>query len=141
MPNQIKKSAQELLENAQVILESLEGTLFRLYVSYDQCDLSDDKTRAMMSVCIMLANGALEDIESASAKTKLNISMFIRQSHGIVIMLDELFQNVEKSLKNEVKIPSVVKNIYAEYAGKTAETIPGAIKECKTDSKQIGCTK
>ncbi|PPB87203.1 hypothetical protein [Acinetobacter soli] len=90
MPNQIKKSAQELLENAQVILESLEGTLFRLYVSYDQCDLSDDKTRAMMSVCIMLANGALEDIESASAKTKLNISMFIRQSHGIVIMLDEL---------------------------------------------------
>ena len=90
MPNQIKKSAQELLENAQVILESLEGTLFRLYVSYDQCDLSDDKTRAMMSVCIMLANGALEDIKSASAKTKLNISMFIRQSHGIVIMLDEL---------------------------------------------------
>ncbi len=54
---------------------------------------------------------------------------------------DKLFQNVEKSLKNEVKIPSVVKNIYAEYAGKTAETIPGAIKECKTDSKQIGCTK
>lgn len=90
MPNQIKKSAQELLENAQVILESLEGTLFRLYVSYDQCDLSDDKTRAMMSVCTMLANGALEDIESASAKTKLNISMFIRQSYGIVIMLDEL---------------------------------------------------
>lgn len=90
MPNQIKKSAQELLENAQVILESLEGTLFRLYISYDQCDISDDKTRAMMSVCIMLANGALEDIESASAKTKLNISMFIRQSHGIVIMLDEL---------------------------------------------------
>ncbi|MCO8115630.1 hypothetical protein NI465_15870 [Acinetobacter lwoffii] len=86
----VSKTAQELLENAQVIFESLEGALFRLYVSYDQCDLSDDKTKAMMSVCGMLANGALEDIESASAKTKSNISLFVSQATGILVMLDEL---------------------------------------------------
>jgi len=90
MSNQINKTAQGLLENAQVILESLEGSLFRLYVSYDQCNLSDDKTKAMMSVCGMLANGALEDIESASAKTKSNISLFVSQATGILVMLDEL---------------------------------------------------
>lgn len=86
----VSKTAQELLENAQVIFESLEGALFRLYVSYDQCNLSDDKAKAMMSVCGMLANGALEDIESASAKTKSNISLFVSQATGILVMLDEL---------------------------------------------------
>lgn len=86
----VSKTAQELLENAQVIFESLEGALFRLYVSYDQCGLSDDKTKAMMSVCGMLANGALEDIESASAKTNSNISLFVSQATGILVMLDEL---------------------------------------------------
>ena len=90
MSNQIKKTAQDLLENAQVILESLEGSLFRLYISYDQCSLSDDKAKAMISVCEVLANGALEDIESASVKTKLNISMFVNQAHGILVMLNEL---------------------------------------------------
>ena len=90
MSNQINKTAQDLLENAQVILESLQGSLFRLYVSYDQCDLSEDKAKAMMSVCGMLANGALEDIESASAKTKLNISMFVNQATGILVTLEEL---------------------------------------------------
>ena len=34
MPNQINKTAQNFLENSQVIIESLEGTLLRLYVSY-----------------------------------------------------------------------------------------------------------
>lgn len=86
----VSKTAQELLENAQVIFESLEGALFRLYVSYDQCNLSDDKTKAMMSVCEMLANGALEDIENASAKTEVNISLFVSQATGILVMLDEL---------------------------------------------------
>nr|WP_315280329.1 hypothetical protein [uncultured Acinetobacter sp.] len=90
MGDLVSKTAQDLLENAQIIFESLEGALFRLYVSYDQCDLSDDKAKAMMSVCGMLANGALEDIESASAKTKVNISMFVRQATGILVMLDEL---------------------------------------------------
>ena len=90
MPNQINKTAQDLLENAQVILESLEGSLFRLYVSYDQCDLSKDKAKAMMSVCGMLANNALENIESASTKTKLNISMFVSQATGILVTLEEL---------------------------------------------------
>lgn len=86
----VSKTAQQLLENAQVIFESLEGALFRLYVSYDQCNLSDDKTKAMMSVCEMLANGALEDIENASAKTEVNISLFVSQATGILVMLDEL---------------------------------------------------
>lgn len=90
MPNQINKTAADLLENAQVYLESLEGLLLRLHVSYDQCSLSDDKAKAMMSVCGMLANGALEDIESASAKTKLNISMFITQANGILYTIEEL---------------------------------------------------
>ena len=90
MSNQINKTAQDLLENAQVILESLEGSLLRLFVSYDQCSLSDDKAKAMMSVCGMLANGALEDIESASVKTKLNISMFVNQATGILVTLEEL---------------------------------------------------
>lgn len=86
----VSKTAQELLENAQVILESLEGALLRLYVSYDQCDLSDNKAKAMMSVCEMLANGALEDIESASAKTKISLSTYITQAHGIAVVLSEL---------------------------------------------------
>lgn len=90
MSNQINKTAQDFLENAQVILESLEGSIFRLYVSYDQCDLSNDKAKAMMSVCGMLANSALEDIESASAKTKLNISMFVSQATGVLVTLEEL---------------------------------------------------
>jgi len=90
MPNQINKTAQNHLEDAQVNLESLEGSLLRLFVSYGQCELSEDKAKAMMSVCGMLANGALEDIESASEKTKLNISMFITQATGIVVMLEEL---------------------------------------------------
>jgi len=54
---------------------------------------------------------------------------------------EKLVKNAEKSLKNEVKIPTVVKNVYAEYAGKTAEKIPGAVKECKENTKQVGCTK
>ena len=41
MPNQINKTAQNFLENSQVIIESLEGTLLRLYVSYEQHDISD----------------------------------------------------------------------------------------------------
>jgi hypothetical protein len=90
MPNQINKTAADLLENAQVYLESLEGLLLRLHVSYDQCSLSDDKAKAMMSVCEVLANGALEDIESASGKTKLNISMFITQANGILYTIEEL---------------------------------------------------
>ena len=90
MPNQINKTAQDLLENAQVNLESLEGLLLQLFVSYDQHNLSDDKAKAMMSVCEVLANGALEDIESASAKTKLYISAYIDLANGILVMLDEL---------------------------------------------------
>ena len=90
MPNQINKTAQELLENAQVYLESLEGSLLNLYTSYDQRNLSNDKAKAMLSVCEILANGALEDIEGASNKTKLNISMFINQATGILVMLEEL---------------------------------------------------
>lgn len=84
------KTAQDLLENAQVIFESLEGSLLRLFVSYGQCDLSEDKAKAMISVCEMLANGALEDIESASAKTKVDIQAYITQAYGIVVMLEEL---------------------------------------------------
>lgn len=90
MPNQIKKTAQDHLEDAQVNLESLEGSLLRLFVSYGQCDLSEDKAKAMISVCEMLANGALEDIESASAKTKVDIRAYITQAYGIVIMLEEI---------------------------------------------------
>ena len=91
MPKSIPtKTAQDHLEDAQVNLESLEGSLFRLYISYDQCDLLEDKAKAVMSVCGILANGALEDIESASVKTKLNISMFASQALGISVMLDEL---------------------------------------------------
>ena len=90
MPNQINKTAQELLQNAQVIFESLEGALLRLFVSYGQCGLSEDKAKAMISVCEMLANGALEDIESASAKTKVDIQAYITQAYGIVIMLEEI---------------------------------------------------
>lgn len=90
MSNQINKTAQDLLENAQVYLESLEGSLLRLYTSYDQCGLSDDRAKAVMSVCGILANGALEDIENASVKTKLNISMFVSQATGILVTLEEL---------------------------------------------------
>lgn len=92
MPNKSiqTKIAQDFLENAKVYLESLEGSLLRLFVSYDQCDLSDDKAKAMMSVCEMLANGALEDIESASAKTKFDLSIYITRAHGIAVMLSEL---------------------------------------------------
>lgn len=84
------KTAQNHLEAAQVNLESLEGLLLQLFVSYGQHDLSDDKAKAMMSVCEVLANGALEDIESASAKTKLYISAYIDLANGILVMLDEL---------------------------------------------------
>ena len=90
MPNQINKTAQNFLENSQVILESLEGTLLRLHTSYGQCALSDDKAKAMLSVCEVLANGALEDIESASVKTKLYISAYIDLANGIVVTIDEL---------------------------------------------------
>ena len=90
MPNQINKTAQDLLENAQVYLESLESVLLRLHTSYGQCALSDDKAKAMLSVCEVLANGALEDIESASVKTKLYISAYIDLANGIVVTIDEL---------------------------------------------------
>jgi len=50
-------------------------------------------------------------------------------------------KGAEKLLKTEDTIAPVAKNIYAEYAGKTAEQIPSAVKECKENSKQIGCTK
>ena len=90
MPNQINKTAQDFLENAQVILESLEGSIFRLYVSYDQHDISDAKAKAMLSVCEMLASAALEDIESASAKTILDISMIVSRATGILYTLEEL---------------------------------------------------
>ena len=43
-----------------------------------------------MSVCEVLANGVLEDIESASAKTKLDISAYVKLAFGISVMLDEL---------------------------------------------------
>ena len=91
MPKSISnKTAQDFLENAQVILESLEGLLLQTFVSYDQYDLSDDKAKAMLSVCEVLANGALEDIESASVKTKLYISAYIDLANGIVVTIDEL---------------------------------------------------
>lgn len=90
MPNQINKSAQDFLENSQVILKSLEGTLLRLYVSYDQHDISNDKAKAMLNVCEVLASAALEDIESASAKTILNISMIVNLATGILYTLEEL---------------------------------------------------
>ena len=90
MPNQINKTAANHLEDAQVYLESLESVLLRLYTSYDQCDLSDDKAKAMLSVCEVLANGALEDIESASAKTILDISMIVNLATGILYTLEEL---------------------------------------------------
>lgn len=91
MPKSISnKTAQDFLENSQVILESLEGTLLRTFISYDQCELSDDKTKALLSVCGILANGALEDIESASAKTKFDLSTYTTQAHGIAVMLSEL---------------------------------------------------
>ena len=91
MPKSISnKTAQDFLENAQVILESLEGSIFRLYVSYDQHDISDAKAKAMLSVCEMLASAALEDIESASAKTILDISMIVSRATGILYTLEEL---------------------------------------------------
>ena len=91
MPKSISnKTAQDFLENAQVILESLEGSIFRLYVSYDQHDISDAKAKAMLSVCEMLASAALEDIESASAKTILDISMIVNLATGILYTLEEL---------------------------------------------------
>lgn len=90
MPNQINKSAQNFLENSQVIIESLEGTLLRLYVSYDQHGISDDKAKAMIEVCETLASAALEDIESASAKTILDISMIVSLATGILYTLEEL---------------------------------------------------
>ena len=90
MPNQINKSAQDFLENSQVILKSLEGTLLRLYVSYDQHDISNDKAKAMLNVCEVLASAALEDIESASAKTILDISMIVNLATGILYTLEEL---------------------------------------------------
>lgn len=90
MPNQINKTAQNFLENSQVIIESLEGTLLRLYVSYDQHGISDDKAKAMLEVCETLASAALEDIESASAKTILDISMIVNLATGILYTLEEL---------------------------------------------------
>ena len=90
MPNQINKTAQNFLENSQVIIESLEGTLLRLYVSYEQHDISDDKAKAMFEVCETLASAALEDIESASAKTILDISMIVSLATGILYTLEEL---------------------------------------------------
>ena len=90
MPNQINKTAQNFLENSQVIIESLEGTLLRLYVSYEQHDISDAKAKAMLEVCETLASAALEDIESASAKTILDISMIVNLATGILYTLEEL---------------------------------------------------
>ena len=55
MPNQINKTAQNFLENSQVIIESLEGALLRLYVSYDEYDISDAKAKAMFEVINLLA--------------------------------------------------------------------------------------
>ena len=91
MPKSIQtKTAQDHLENAQVNFESLEGLLIQTFVSYNEYDISNEKAKAMMSVCEMLANGALEDIESASAKTKFDLSSYITQAHGISVMLSEL---------------------------------------------------
>ena len=90
MSKQINKTAQNFLENSQVIIESLEGTLLRLYVSYDQHGISDDKAKAMFEVCETLASAALEDIESASAKTILDISMIVSLATGILYTLEEL---------------------------------------------------
>ena len=91
MPKSIQtKTSQDHLEDAQVILESLEGSLLRTFISYDQCELSNDKTQALLSVCGILANGALEDIESANAKTKFDLSTYTTQAHGLSVMLSEL---------------------------------------------------
>ena len=92
MPNKSiqTQTAQDLLENAQVYLESLEGTLIRLFVSCEQHNIYDEKAKAMLSVCEMLASAALEDIESASAKTILNISMIVSRATGILYTLEEL---------------------------------------------------
>lgn len=93
MPKSIQtKTSQDHLEHAQVILESLEGLLLQTFVSYDQYDISDAKAKAMLSVCEVLANGALEDIESASAsaKNKISLSTCITQAHGIAVVLSEL---------------------------------------------------
>lgn len=95
MSNQINKSimardAKDLLEDAKVYLEALESSVLRVFVSYDQSDLSDIKTKALISVCEILASGALENIESGSAKTKLDLSAYIDQAHGILVMLGEL---------------------------------------------------
>ena len=91
MPKSIQtKTSQDHLEHAQVILESLEGLLLQTFVSYDQYDISDAKAKAMLSVCEMLASAALEDIESASAKTILDISMIVSRATGILYTLEEL---------------------------------------------------
>lgn len=95
MSNQINKSimardAQDLLEEAKGYLESLESSVLQVFVSYDQSDLSDIKTKALISVCEILASGALGNIESGSAKTKLDLSAYITQAHGILVMLGEL---------------------------------------------------
>src|SRR5690606_41525141 len=91
MPKSISnKTAQDFLENAQVIIESLEGTLLRLYVSYDQHGISDDKAKAMLKVCEALASAALEDIESASARTILDISMIVSGATGVLYTREEL---------------------------------------------------
>lgn len=96
MPNQNQKTAQNFLENSQVIIESLEGTLLRLYVSYDQHDISDAKAKAMLGVCETLANAALEDIESASAKTTLDISMIVNLATGIYTLEELAHLNLAK---------------------------------------------
>ena len=91
MPKSIQtKTSQDHLEHAQVILESLEGLLLQTFVSYDQYDISDAKAKAMLSVCETLASAALEDIESASAKTILDISMIVSLATGILYTLEEL---------------------------------------------------
>ena len=64
--------------------------MLRLYVSYEQHDISDAKAKAMLEVCETLASAALEDIESASAKTILDISMIVSLATGILYTLEEL---------------------------------------------------
>lgn len=134
-PSNQNKTAQDYLENAQVFLESLEGMLLSLFVSYDQLDLSDEKAGSVISICEMLANGALEDIESASEKTKFDLSKFINRANGITILLSELSRfNLAKGYT-----ASAIHGLFliANELSKSLETAVDAVMEERNHNSKL----
>ena len=92
MPNQ-KQSIQlsiDLIEKANVHLESLTGLLLRAFVSCDQSNLNNIKATHIFHVCEVVACYALKDMEIADKPKYLDLTHEIELLNGLVTTIHEL---------------------------------------------------